>query len=72
MTDQELDTAPTFTIARLDLRAGDVLVVKSPKALNRSQSEGLRAWLEKTVPADCKVLILDDGIDLAVMTAPPQ
>lgn len=57
-----------FRIARLDLRPGDVLVVKvNGPAISGETATAVRRMVNVTIP-DHKVLVLDERLDLAVLT----
>lgn len=58
----------SLSIARLELRPGDALVVKHPDRLSCSQQENLRGYLEAIAPSGVSVLVLDDGADLVVVS----
>jgi hypothetical protein len=57
-----------FRIARLDLRDGDILVLKVPGYIPRSHHDSVRDQVMKATNGH-KVLVLDGGADLAVLTA---
>lgn len=57
-----------FKIARLDLRPGDIVVLKSPKAISKQQADGMRQIIPEALGGH-KALILDNGMDIAVLTA---
>ncbi len=56
-----------FKIARLELRPGDVLVVRTKQRLSRAQIDRL-ADLIKPAIGSHRCLILDSDTDLAVLT----
>lgn len=56
-----------FRIARLELRPGDILVAKAKIRLSVEQAERLRTILEPFV-GERKVMVLDDSVDIAVLT----
>lgn len=58
----------SLSIARLELRPGDALVVKHPDRLSCSQQENLRGYLAAIAPDGVSVLVLDDGADLVVVS----
>lgn len=62
------EAIPEFHIARLDLRPGDVLVVKSRRPLSVQDCERIRQILKQEAVGH-RVMVLDDGLDLAVLTA---
>lgn len=57
-----------FKIARLDLRPGDILVVKFPHLLSMAQARSMQAIIQRVAP-DHRSLILERGMDLAILTA---
>ncbi len=57
-----------FNIARLDLRPGDILVVKLKDRVNTAALTHWREGLGHILP-DNKCMILEGGADLAVLTA---
>lgn len=57
-----------FKIARLDLRPGDILVVKCRDRLTRETVVRLQEVIRATAPGH-KGLILERGMDLAILTA---
>ena len=58
---------PEFKIARLDLRPGDILVVKSPDILSHEQVQFISRLLKEECP-NHRVMVLSSGMDLAVLT----
>lgn len=57
-----------FKIARLDLRPGDILIVKCKERLSAGTLAIMREVLAR-VAGGHKALILENGMDLAVLTA---
>jgi hypothetical protein len=57
-----------FKIARLDLRPGDILVVKCSDLLTREATVHLHEVIQRIIPGQ-KALILEHGMDLAILTA---
>lgn len=57
-----------YRIAKLQLRPGDVLVVKVDHTISAEIGGRIREHFERTVGPDRKVLILDNSIDLSVLT----
>lgn len=64
MTENDL----TFAIGRLDLRQGDILVVKCSDHVCSEIADRIRRYVANVVPGHT-CLILDGGLDLAVLTA---
>lgn len=58
-----------YQIARLELGPGDVLVFKASKALTREGADRVTRAVRSILGDHQKVMILDDGHDLAVLTA---
>lgn len=59
---------PEFQIARFDLRPGDILVVKSPEVLSYDQVQFITRLLKEQCEGH-RVMVLSEGMDLAVLTA---
>ena len=57
-----------FRIARIDLRPGDTLVLKYPRPLSQEQRRNLMEAM-KSASGGHRVMVLDGGLDLAVLTA---
>jgi hypothetical protein len=57
-----------FKIARLDLRSGDILVMRFKERLSRQQVDHMRATIDPIIKGH-KVLVLESGADLAILTA---
>jgi hypothetical protein len=57
-----------FKIARLDLRPGDILVVRCPFLITDTTALRLGAAVREATGGH-RALILDGGMDLAVLTA---
>lgn len=58
-----------FQIAKLGLRAGDVLVVKVDRVVSDEMAARIKAMAADALPPDVKTLVIDRQIDLAVLTA---
>lgn len=58
-----------FKIEKLELKKGDVLVAKFGMRLSPEARQQVAAQLRTATPVGTKVLIIDPGIDLSVMTA---
>lgn len=55
---------------RLDIRDGDVLVLRTPRTLSREQRDWLTAYINERLGEhlkQTKVLILESGFDIAVL-----
>lgn len=57
-----------FRIAKLEVKAGDMLVVKCDGYLSLEMSKKLKQQFKDRLPEGVQVLILDKGLDLAVLT----
>jgi hypothetical protein len=57
-----------FEIARLDLRPGDILVLRFQDRLRPEAIEHIRLTM-KDVAGDHRCLVLENGAELAVLTA---
>lgn len=57
-----------FKSSRLSLAPGEVLVFKTATALSRDQRLRIGDDLRRSVGEDVKVLVLEEGCDLAVLT----
>lgn len=53
-------------IARLDLQAGDILVIQAPMLVKRASAHALMAYVQRLVPG-VQVLILYGGATAAVL-----
>jgi hypothetical protein len=60
-----------FEVSRIDLRPGDVLVVKAKRPITGEQARWIRDNV-RLMAGDYRVLVLDGDLDLAVMTAPAK
>jgi|GEM_PF-4296324 len=58
-----------YRIARLALAPGDVLVVKIDHTLTADIGGRIREQFERAIGGRNKVLVLDNSIDLSVLTA---
>lgn len=57
-----------FLIGKLSLAPSDVLVLKSAERLSPDAIVRITLYVQRTVGPEQRVLILDGGIDLAVLT----
>jgi hypothetical protein len=62
-----MDITGTFEIARLELRAGDRLVIKVEAHLSRDQEEYIRAHFKQYLPEGVEMLVLDKHMSLSVL-----
>ena len=63
-----VDLTDVAEIERLALRPGDAIVYKHPRRLDRHDYDYVSEQLKTAFP-DRKILILEDGADLAVLRA---
>jgi hypothetical protein len=57
-----------FEIAKLELRHGDTLVVRTEQHLSKEQTAYIEAFVTPHIPDGCKVLVLGGGLQLVVLT----
>jgi hypothetical protein len=57
-----------FRIAKLEVKPGDVLVVKVDDHITRDRALIIQHKLQTRLPKGVKALVLDKGIDLSVLT----
>lgn len=57
-----------FRIARLTLTSDDVLVVKVSTTLTPEMAVRMHIYFERKVPVGVKVLIVESGTELSVLT----
>jgi len=55
-----------FEIAKLELREGDILVLRTDLILTREQAESLKARINDEI-SGVKVMVLTGGLSLAVL-----
>lgn len=61
-------SAVSWEIAKLKLTADDVLVVKCKGYLDRGDGERIKAVVRLEIPPSTKILVLDERVDIAVLT----
>lgn len=61
--------AVAVELAKLELKAGDTLVVTVPMRINDEQRNGIDFILRPIVPSGVRVLVLDGGTSLSVLSA---
>lgn len=54
-------------VAKLDMKPGDVLIVKSPVALTKEQWEALRESFKIALPKNTRVVFLTSSLELSVL-----
>lgn len=57
-----------FKIAHMPLAPGDVLVVKVKGLITQEQGRRIELQARDKLPPDIKVIVIDQSIDLAVLT----
>lgn len=57
-----------FEIGKLQLKDGDVLVVKTDRPMSHDATERVRKHLKSLLPRDVTIMIIDQGVDLSVLT----
>jgi hypothetical protein len=58
---------PEFQIAKLDVRAGDRVVLKTDHMLSKEQTDYIREAVQRQLPADVVVVVLGGGLSLDVL-----
>lgn len=61
--------SPEFQISRLELKPGDMLVLRTKQRLSMQAADCLRESFRKAAPG-IRTLVIEDGSELAVLTAP--
>jgi hypothetical protein len=56
-------------VAKLDLAAGDTLVVMTPGLISAEQRDRFVAYVRNAVGSDVPVLVLDGGVTMAQLSA---
>lgn len=64
--------AVTVELAKLDLKPGNILAVKSTRPLNKEQYEMIASNLQQLVPEGVKIAIIDADLEFQVFETPPQ
>lgn len=57
-----------FEIGKLQLKDGDVLVVKTDRPMSHDVTEKVRKHLKGLLPRDVTIMIIDRGVELSVLT----
>lgn len=57
-----------FEIAKLQLKRGDVLVVKTDRPMSNDATERTRKHLAGLLPQGVRTMIIDRGVELSVLT----
>lgn len=65
-----LNGPPSFRIDTLHLNPGDRVVVKVKGHLSENQIKNVRAMIEPYLPLDMQAMVIDDSIELSVLSAP--
>jgi hypothetical protein len=66
------DEIMRYEIAKLDLRDGDVLVVRTDMHISTAQAQNLKTHMQKFVGTDNEVLVLGHGVELEVLRKQPS
>lgn len=66
-----IDKAVTVEISRLELRAGQSLVVKADLPITHDQAERIKNYFGQCVPDGVKVLVIDKRITLQALDPSP-
>ena len=61
-----------FTIARLQMQPGDVLVVRAVRPIPSATAERIRDHVRAALPLAVQVLVIDSDVELSVLTPPPE
>lgn len=67
-----MDLPELTSISRLALKPGDVIVISCPGRLTESDMYRMKEVLRAHIPEANKILILDSGLTLDVVTPDPQ
>ena len=67
----EPSVALVAQVAKLDSTPDDVLVMSVPSLVNREQADRLRAYIRNELSYPIRILIMDRGASLAVLTGLP-
>lgn len=57
-----------FEIGKLQLRDGDVLVVKTDRPMSHDATERTRKHLKGLLPQGVTIMIIDRGVELSVLS----
>lgn len=66
-----MDITGSFEIAKLELQAGDSLVVKIDALLSMDQTKYIAENFKRYVPDGVKVMVLGRGMSIEVLKAMP-
>lgn len=61
-----------FRISRLDIKSGDMLVLRFKRNLSFEQVECVRKTLKPQLPGDVRVLVFEGDVDISVMSPQPK
>lgn len=62
-------SSPEFVISRLDLKPGDIIVLRTKRAVPDHVATRLRAMMKDVAPGH-RAVVMEDGMDIALLTAP--
>ena len=69
----EVETLATdiekFVVAKLELRAGDVLVIQSDRRLPKEVMDRISGHVQPHLPDGVKILVIDPSITLSTLSA---
>ncbi len=68
MNEVAIKIVGAFEIGKLQLRDGDVLVVKTDRPLSTDATDRVRKHLKGLLPRDVTIMIIDRGVELSVLT----
>ncbi len=68
MTEVGIKIIGAFEIGKLQLKAGDVLVVKTDRPMSQDATDRTRKHLAGLLPQDVKCLIIDRGVNLSILS----
>jgi hypothetical protein len=64
-------TPVELAIAKLELKPGDVLVLKINRMVSHDVAIRIQEWAKGVVPGGAKVMLLDSTADISVLRAEP-
>jgi len=63
------ETIELGSIARLDMKPGETLVVRFDRRLSQSEAADAKHHIQPHLPDGVKLLVVGEGVDLQVVTA---
>lgn len=61
--------SPEFVISRLDLKPGDIIVLRTKRVVPDHVATRMREMMKDIAPGH-RALVIEDGMDIALLTAP--